>query len=324
MQQRVLKTLEIILFIAAVGSFLFFVPIPKILDALAEISPGPFMVSCLLYLPTTYLTALRLHILASRQGIELTRLKLFEISLIVKFYSFFSPASSLGALVRWYKLSSGGRSVEAFTTVSVNRLLDIFVAVLFGLFWAIGGIEESYLAQPFTFLVFLVIVILFWLLLTRSSPSLLDSLGSKLENDSHPWLTKGTGLLKKLASSVKTYSQLPNADLGLLLGLGLAGELLNLVAVLHVAKSLNIPISLVDLGWMRSIFFLAALTPFTLAGGLGLREVSMILTLSAFGIPAVLATAFSFAMYVRGVLVSLFGGIIQLLSFTINRFLEKT
>ncbi len=97
-------------------------------------------------------------------------------------------------------------------------------------------------------------------------------------------------------------------------------SIFRLAAYVFLALSIHIPVSFVDLGWMRSIFFLASLAPFTLAGGVGLREVSVVLVLSAFGVNADLAAAFSFLLYIRSVILSLIGGVIELVSLIVSKW----
>ena len=112
MKSRIIQVLEALLFLVLIVSFLAFVPFQKILEAIREASPSFFWLSCLLGLPTIYLGGVQLWMLIHRQEIQVTTLKLFEINLVVKFYSFFSPASALGSLLRWYKLSGGGKSAR--------------------------------------------------------------------------------------------------------------------------------------------------------------------------------------------------------------------
>lgn len=323
MKQRIFKALEALFFLILAAGFLFLVPVEQIIHAIQDVSALPFWISCLLYLPISYLAALRLHLLVKRQGIKITRIRLFEIGLIVKFYSFFSPASSVGSFLRWYKLSGGGKTAEALMAVTINRLLDVFIATLFGLFWAVGSLGKSYMSQPAAFIIFIAVVFLLWLIGTRYAPHILDQFKARFETNPRPWLRRVADFAGRLGTSLAAYSLLSMLDLGRLIVLGLAGEFVGLLALIYLAQSLQIPISLQELGWMKSIFFLAALTPFTLAGGLGLREVSVVMILSASGVSTGLATAFSFLLYARSIIISLVGGILELLSFVKVPFHEK-
>jgi len=215
--------------------------------------------------------------------------------------------------MRWYKLSGEGKSTEALTALAVNRLFDTFIAVAFGVFWLVGDLKHS-LIRPAAFIVLLLIIFVAWLIATRFSPPVLGSL--KTVSDSRfPMLKKAANYLDKLSATLKVYSRFSPLELLVLVTVGLSGELLNLLAYYLLIQSLKIPVPFTELGWMRSVFFLASLIPFTLAGGLGLREVSVVVLMSAFGIQADLAGAFAFLLYVRSVIVSLSGGVLELISF---------
>jgi len=141
MQPRLIWVLRIILFIVLAGVFLFFVPIQEIIDAIRGASPYYFWMSYLLGFPASYLGAARLWLLTRKQGIQASPLKLMEINYVVKFYSFFSPASAVGSLMRWYKLSGNGKSAEALTAVAVLAL-----AILYGPL--LVNIRNSFVSVP--------------------------------------------------------------------------------------------------------------------------------------------------------------------------------
>jgi len=315
MQPRLLQILRIVLFIGLTGSFLYFVPIQKIIDAIRDASPYYFWMAYLLMFPSSYLGALQLWILTRKQDIHATSLKLMEINLVIKFYSFFSPASAVGSLMRWYKLSGNGKSAEALTAVTVNRLFDVFIAIVFGLFFVLGGTTNTaILIQPVWIFLFLTATLLLWLYITRYSHSILLWIRNKTENNQQNWLKKVGTYAERLSASLLVYSRLKVHTLILMIVVGLSSELIGVLSFYYMALSINLPVQLTDLGWMRSTFFLVSLTPFTLVGGIGLREVSIVWVLSTMGIHTDLAAAFSFLVYARSVIISLTGGLIELVS----------
>jgi len=314
MQSRLLRILRIILFIGLAGGVLFFLPIQKIVDAIRGVSPYYFWMSYLLIFPSSYLGSVRLWMLTREQGIKVSPLKLMEINIVIRFYSFFSPASAVGSLMRWYKLSGDGKSAEALIAVAVNRLFDIFIAIVFGLFWVFGEKNTSILVQPIWIFVFLVITLLLWLFVTRYSHPILLWIRSKTMDHQWNWLRKIGIYMERLSTSLLVYSKLKFHILLAMIILGLLSELVGLLSFYHLALSIDLPIQFTNMGWMRSIFFLTSLAPFTLMGGIGLREVSIVWVLAAVGVHADLATAYSFLSYARSVLVSLTGGLIELFS----------
>ena len=309
---RWVRIIEIVLFISLLVGFFIYVPFQKVFDAIQETTPSYFWISLLVGLPATYLDSVQLWILVRRQGIRIPVIKLFEINWVIRFYSFFSPVSTVGSVMRWYKLSGEGKATEALTAVAVNRLFDTFIAIAFGMFWVIGDLEHS-LIRPATFIVLLLIILFVWLIATRFLPPLLNWVQTKNEPRS-PLLKKVPDFLGKLSTSLAVYSRFSALELLVLVAVGLSGELMNLLAYFLLIQSLRIRIPFTELGWMRSIFFLASLVPVTLVGGLGLREVSVVFLMSAFGIQADLAAAYAFLLYVRSVILSLGGGMIELIS----------
>ena len=120
------------------------------------------------------------------------------------------------------------------------------------------------------------------------------------------------GFLGRFFASIEEYAKMRSLELSVIALINLGNEFLGLLAYILIARALNIPLSFVDLGWLRAISFLAALAPFTLAGGVGLREITVVLTMSAFDIHPNLAAAYSFLIYARNVIFALLCGTIEL------------
>ena len=153
------KYLKPIVLVGLLVSFLLVAPIQGILHSLATTNLGLFVLSLVLSLPVSYLAAITLWILARKQGIYISAWEIFKINFIIKFYSFFSPASFLGGGLRWYQLSRGGKSAEALSAVTMERVLDVFAAVVMGLFWFLAGIRRN-TVNPFALLLMIALMVL--------------------------------------------------------------------------------------------------------------------------------------------------------------------
>ena len=238
----------------------------------------------------------------------------------MKFYSFFSPASIVGSGLKWYKLSSPGKEAEALSAIAFGRVWDVFVAIFFGLFWMLLGFGSNIIHPGFLALI-LFVLILGWFALMKLSPILSNWAGS------HEMIAKKKGFkilyssISKIFEAIRGYKSFSVKELLILISVSIFRDIISLIGHTLLVSALHIPISFIDLGWMRSIFFLSALAPFTMVGGIGLREVSVVLVMSAFGINAELAVAYSFLGYARSVLLHLVGGVIELVSSF--RFSEK-
>ena len=97
----------------------------------------------------------------------------------------------------------------------------------------------------------------------------------------------------------------------LLLVVGISRYLIMVIGALILASSIGIELSFADMGWMQSVVMLFALIPFTVAGGLGVREVGLVFMLSAFGVEPEAALAFSLLLFARQIVLGLTGGILE-------------
>lgn len=305
------KYLKPILLVALLISFFLVVPVQGIIRALAATDLPLFLLTLVLSLPVSYLAAFTLWILARKQGILFSTWELFKINFIIKFYSFFSPASFLGGGLRWYQLSRGGKSAEALTAVTVDRALDVFAAVVMGLFWFLAGIRRN-MVNPLALAALIAGMVLAWLAATRLSPSLAAWAGRMAERTSIGWLRKVLLFGSRVMGTLKSYQSLSVLEIMGLAGASILSEIISLVIQVILARSLQISISPFDLGWMRAISFVASLAPVTLVGGVGLSDVSTVLLMTSLGVSTELATAFAFLVYARSAILSLLGGIAQI------------
>jgi len=308
--RRIIKiSFLIILFIA----LFWIVPIEDVLYALLTADPLLVLAGWMLVFPVMYLGAVQLKILTRKSGIELSVLQLLAINLTIKFYMLFLPNALVGSGMRWYKLSKpSGQTAEAFAAVAFNRLLDLFLLVGLGLgFFILSGQFGS--QSSAVGLVFLVIVIIFlWFFITRVSLSL------------HKWMTAFFGerefgavwkwtieKLEELLLAISVYARFSTWELLSVTSVGIVRLLLNIFSFLFMAMSVGIGISYLDMGWIQSVVALTSMLPFSIAGGLGYREVSLVAMLATFDIGAELALAFSFLIFGRTILLGLVGGLVE-------------
>ncbi len=308
---RLWKIAKPVLILGLLLSFFYFVPVNAILTAFRSADMGYFLGSIVLSIPTFYLSALTLWVLTRKQQIHFSIWELVKMNLVVRFYAFFSPASIVGSGMRWYQLSKGGKAAAALSAVTMDRALDILISVALGLFWILSGFQKDSF-NPFTLLLMFVILIAGWFVLTRWSPGISGWFAHAAGGMQPSLMRTSLQFLNHLFQSLSIYASFSTLELIILLGANLVSELINLLIQVFLALALHIQISVVDLGWMRSLFFLASLAPFTLTGGFGLREVTVVLVMSAFGVRPELAGAYSLLSYTRSMLVSLIGGIFEL------------
>ncbi len=306
------KALKLLLLLGLMVGFIVYIPLGKIFSTIQSANLLYFLVALALNFPATFLTTWGTHILADRQGIRVSLWEFFLFNLSIKFYSFFSPASMVSTAMRWHKLSAGRKSAEALSAIAFARLFSIVVAVGMGAFWVLAR-ETSAFLNMILFIGLFVLMLAGWLLITRLSPALGRALDQRVERSQAPLLRRTFGFLARYFHSIDRYAQMPFSVLAGVAFLYLGNDLLGLAAHILLAWALDIPLSLYDLGWLRAIAFLSSLVPFTLAGGIGLREVSLVVILSALDVSPTVAAAYSFLIYARGVMFSLMCGLLELI-----------
>lgn len=317
-RKSILNSLKLILILALLAGFFYYIPLSKILDVIKTVNLPPLLWTLAVSMVAIYVASIELWVLTRKQGIAISVPKLFVLNLSIRFYSFFSPISTVGALLRWQRLAIDGKAAEGLVAVAANRVLDIIVAVAVGLFWAITALNQEIINAPLIAAYLAVFLFTLWLLMRVSDP-IANWAERKGEVSQHRIVARGYHLLAKLFLSLGIYRSFSGTELFILIFTAVVGEFITLLAYVLIALSVHISISVVDLGWMRALLFLAALAPFTLAGGFGLREVSTVVLMSGLGIAADQAAAFSLLVYARSVVVSLIGGGLELVLFLFER-----
>ena len=115
------------------------------------------------------------------------------------------------------------------------------------------------------------------------------------------------------AVRAKRYSPGLIAGLFVALFFGVSAHLVGIFSDLLMARSLGIEISYLDIGWIYAIIYIASTMPFAIAGGIGIRELTLVAILSTFGVKPEVALAFSLLIFARMAFVSITGGVLEML-----------
>ena len=313
MSSRLKKTLKTLLVGGLLAAFFFYIPLGDLYRAVTSADLILFGFAVLLGIPGVFLGTLSTWLLARRQGIEIRLWEFFLFNMAIRFYSYFSPASALSTAMRWHKLSAGSKGAEALSAIAFTRAMSIFVALFLGAFWFLSDINQE-LVHPVFFVLFIVLLIAGWLAFTRLSPALAATFHRWSETFHNRWLKRIAGFLGRFFASVEVYATMPVSALVMIGLINLGNEFLGVISYVLIAWAIQIPLSFVNLGWLRSVSFLAALAPFTLAGGVGLREVAILVVLPTFGVGPDIAAAYSFLIYARGAVFAVLCGVIEFFS----------
>lgn len=308
--QRARKTVKLLVLLALLIALFWIVPFGDAIQALLVADPGLTMVGVFLGLIAAFLTAVEMTPLTRHQGIPHSVSEIFGINLAIKFYSQFSPTTLVGSGIRWYRLAQpGGKTAEALAAMAFFRVLETFVTLTVGAgFWLLS---DQALVQVNIFWVAAVLlgVVVAWVLITRYSLQIFRFVTARTAIiQKQKYLQPLIHRLEKFLVAITVYASIPLKELLLAVLAGVASTLVGFVSSLFLARAVGIQIQFLDIGWIEAVLSLATQLPFAVAGGLGIREVTLVAILSTFDVPPELALAFSFLLLVRGLLLSLAGG----------------
>jgi uncharacterized protein (TIRG00374 family) len=311
--RRTRRLIKILFFIILFVALFWVVPIKEVFYALLSAAPLYVLIGWLLVFPVIYLGAVQLKILTRKSGIELSVFQLLAINLSIKFYMLFVPNAFVGSGMRWYKLSKpSGQTAEAFAAVAFNRLLDLFLIVGLGLgFFILSGQVRSQ-TSAMGLVVLVVVIASLWFVLTRVSLSLHTWMKTHFTEEKYGgrW-GRLIEKIEQLLLAISVYADFSTWELLSVTTVGIVRLLLNIFSFLFMAMSVGIGLSYLNMGWIQSVVALTSMLPFTIAGGLGYREVSLVAMLATFNIGAELALAFSFLIFGRTILLGLVGGLVE-------------
>jgi len=315
-QARRLRWMAQLLFILALFASLFWViPIQNVIRAILNANPLYFLIGLGLTVISTCLTAVQMKPLIQKQKLRHSTLEILEINLAVKFYTQFTPSSLVGSGVRWYRLAQpGGKTAESLAALAFFRVLETFLTLALGLgFWLVSREKTNDVNIAWVALIILAII-LGWTLITRYS--LVVFRWSRKRSGvwmERPLLKPVAARFEKFLAAIASYADMPAPGLLLAVLAGALSALAGIVSGTALAWSVGIPVSFLTMGWIQAAILLATSLPFAVAGGVGIREVTLVAMLAAEGVNAELALALSFLLFVRGLLIGLFGGLLEAL-----------
>lgn len=311
--QRLRRWVKILLLLALFAGLFWIVPLDQVVQQIFSADPLLLLIGMVLGFLSTALTAAEIEPLTRNQGIRRSIWQILEINLAVKFYSQFTPTTLVGSGLRWYRLAHpGNKAAESLAALAFFRVLETFLTISTGLvFWILAG-QEHVQANLGWLGLAIAAILAGWYIATRKSLTMyawLKSHGASFLESSR-WRPVGRRIEKYL-SALSAYASMPALDLLAAVGAGVLSVLTGIGSGLYLANAVGIDIGYLDMGWIQAVVLLTAQLPFAVAGGLGLREVTLVAVLGAFGVGAELALAFSLLLFGRGLLISLLGGALE-------------
>ena len=250
----------------------------------------------------------RLKLLVEGQGITISTFEMFKINLSSAFYALFLPGGNVaGMAVRLYKISRPTRMYMA-TIVSLlaDRLLATLSLCAVGL--TLWVFDPSVGSGSSLFLLLLSTGILAGICILLWSPPATERLGRVLATVRFTWTSSS---FEKAMEAIGVFRKLSFRCIFRLLALSLLAHLLGVVCYFLLASALGLDISLLSIGWIRSVVVLVTMIPVSVSG-IGVREVALVTLLSLYGVSSTQAVGYSFLVFGITVLViGLMGGVID-------------
>ncbi|MFM8321421.1 MAG: lysylphosphatidylglycerol synthase transmembrane domain-containing protein [Chloroflexota bacterium] len=311
--QRIRSTIKILILIALFAGLFWIIPLQEVVQAILTADPLYLLLGLAAGTLSTVLTAFEMEPLTRQAGIQHRVGTILNINLAVKFYTQFMPTSLVASGLRWYRLAQpGGKTAEALAALAFFRMLETFLTFALGLgFWLASSQDNTQVGMAWL-LGLIGLTVAGWLVITRLSLPLYRIFKARLgERQEHRLLKPLLRRMDKFLSAVSAYASIPAGDLLAAVFWGTVSSMASIVSGLWFAQAVGIQITFLELGWIQAVVLLATQLPFAVAGGLGIREVTLVAAMGAYGVSAEQALALSFLMFVRGILIALLGGVTE-------------
>ena len=332
--QRLRRIAKFAFLLALFVGLFWIVPLSDVLSAMLAADPLEFFIGFLFSFIATVLTAAQIRILAHKQGIQHSLGSVLSINLAAKFYNLFAPGNVVASGIKWYRLAQpDGKNAQALAALAFFRVSETFLNVGLGLVFLLasgrslnlqtqtsadgqtGNIDSG--AALLWLLGLILGLAFFWIAATRLGQPVYARLHARFPK---LWQLRLLRPLwkyaEKLLAAAASYADMNAWGLFMVFLTGVVSQLSGIVSNLYIAQSVGIELSFVDMGWIYSITILVSQLPFAFAGGLGIREVTLVALLALFGVGPDQALAFSLLLFIRGVLIALVGGAQELIKST--------
>ncbi len=315
MKNKIFLLLKIIISAIILAYLLSIIPINEIINSIFSAELILFLAGMLLAIPISYLSAFETQYLTRIQGINLSVLEILKIHLTTNFYGLFLPGILSGGAVKWYKFSKYGKKSSAAAIVVFNRFLEILMIVFIGILFSLPAIFDLGNTKLFIVLVLLFIsmILLYFLLIRKSGLNFIQKTTLIL-----PLPNFIKEVIGKFADAMQRFQNLRLKEYFEIIGLLFLYHGIGVLSFFCFAKSLNIDLSLWQIGWIRLAMSLAIMLPLSFAG-LGIREGTLVFILNQYGIKPDISMALSFLFFFRNILTSALGGLIEFKEFVISK-----
>lgn len=310
-----LPALKIITAALILGYLLYKVPFGGIWDEMGGAKLQFLVLAGVGALLVQWTTADRLKRLLRVSGNKISTWVVFNINLSTLFYGLFLPGGNVtGILIRFYRLSTEKQDPYAVgVALFSDRIISTIALLLVGIvFWLPNQPEEGWLST------LIMTVLLVGLVLTILFFSIVEKIPF-VRPVYNLVLRYGGSLALKIQRAIKDQARIPALSGVVIFLLSVLTQLLGVLSYWFIARSLEIDIGFITMGWVRSTIILATMIPLT-PSGIGLREGAALLLLTQLGVSEESALAFSLLVFgITILVVGLIGGLFEGRRLVFNR-----
>jgi uncharacterized protein (TIRG00374 family) len=302
--------IKIVITIAILGYIITRIPLLDVWHSLKKANILYVAAAYSIIIGMRYFIAYRTKIFTNIHNMRISIQQFFEISLVSSFYGFFLPGTLAGGAVRWYKISKAGdKPAESMTAIIYDRLISTLVLVMVGtIFWLIERHMQSSQGMGLVLLATLSALALTYVLAFNGKVALL-LIRITQTLFLIPELVREK--VKKVLFSSMDYRRISERKHIEIFMLSLLYDFFGILAIYLLSLSLDLPLTLIQLGWIRSIVTILSMLPISFSG-IGVREGSMILLLQTYSVAPANALALSFLVLLGNIVLALCGGLIEL------------
>ncbi len=286
------------------------IPIADVWLSLKQVNRLYVGISFLILIGMRYVAAYRIKIFTNVHKMKISIKQLFEISLMTSFYGLFLPGTLAGGAVRWYKISKADKKpAESLSAIVYDRFISILGLIMVGaIFWLFERqVQTSQEMGLILFVALIVFVASYILAFNGKVASCLIKM-----NDAMVFIPEFVReKIKKILVSSMDYRKISKRKHIEIFIVSILHYFFGILSRYLFSLSLDLPLTFVQLGWIRSIVTILSMLPISFAG-IGVREGSMIFLLQAYGIESASAIALSFLMFSGNIVLALCGGLMEL------------
>lgn len=251
-------------------------------------------------------------------GVKMRLSRLFEINLMMTFYSLLVPGDLFSGGVGYLKISSEGESKSStLAAILTNRWINTLL--LFSMGTLLVQVDRTTTNIPIkiflwagtlSFAAVYVAASVF-----KPPPEFARNLTLRFSIPSS-WV-------ERLLRIWDEFHAMKRSEHLHLFMFGVLIQLAGIASHISIVEGLDIPLDWLTVGWVRSLVMIISLIPFSV-GGFGLREGSLIYLLSLYMIENETAIAYSFLIVGSVYITGLLGGLVQLKDLIRKGPVEKT